>query len=389
MNTYPLISQDIEISHMFPDKDIYCIGSREKDRYIYIPSAQANAVFEVLKYMDGTNSIQSIQMKMESKGKYKIDVEKVYQIAFSSGLIERVEKSDKRKAKDELELLMVNLKDFSLKRIYPIFNYMAKYRLIIVFVMILVDSFAIFLLMINDLNFPWDSVLSDIRAFFYLFIISSVSLLIHEFSHAYIGFCYGIKPKSFSVAIFAFSSLLFYIRLPGIYFLPKAKRIYTWSAGLFSNFFLVSFFLIIYIFSSGQLRLFSAIGIITNSMTIITNILPFYYSDGYYILSTLLETPNLRKKSLLQINKLFKSGINRETKIYWLYMIITVIVTATAIIFQIYVIVTSIMSKIQEGLGIFGILKSYSNLLLIFLLGFTNKIISVIKNRRDTKEELP
>lgn len=237
MNTYPLISQDIEISHMFPDKDIYCIGSREKDRYIYIPSTQANAVFEVLKYMDGTNSIQSIQIKMDAKGKYKIDVEKVYQIAFSSGLIERVEKSDKRKAKDELELLMVNLKDFSLKRIYPIFNYMAKYRLIIVFVMILVDSFAIFFLIINDLNFPWDSVLSDIRAFFYLFIISSVSLLIHEFSHAYIGFCYGIKPKSFSVAIFAFSSFLFYIRLPGIYFLPKAKRIYTWSAGLFSNFF--------------------------------------------------------------------------------------------------------------------------------------------------------
>lgn len=70
-------------------------------------------------------------------------------------------------------------------------------------------------------------------------------------------------------------------------------------------------------------------------------------------------------------------------------MIITVIITATAIIFQIYVIVTSIMTKIQEGLGIFGILKSYSNFLLIFLLGVTNKTISVIKNRRDTKEEFP
>lgn len=382
MCVYPKTIGLIEETKLFSKKNIYCVGSRQTDKYLYANKFQADAIYLVLNHMDGNSSLQKIEDDINLNSNTKINVNKIYQISLNAGLIKTTENYKVKRQKDELELLTVNLKNFQLLKLYPLFKKLSRSIPIIMCLIIIADLSAVTLAVLKPVFFPWDEIMSDIRALIYLFIISLFSLIIHEFSHAIVGYRYGIKPRSFSVAIFAFSSMMFYIKLPGIYFLPENKRIKTWGAGIFSNLFLTSIFYIIYSLSSGQVKIFASVGVINNVMTILVNIMPFYYSDGYYILSTVLETPNLRKKSLLQIKKLIKMKLNKDVLVYWIYLFVTLLVTASLIITQTIVAITVISSKYKHGQNLFQILKNYSNLLLLILVSVTVKIISTKKKKK-------
>lgn len=89
---------------------------------------------------------------------------------------------------------------------------------------------------------PWEAVAGDIRTLLYTALISSVSLVLHEMSHAAVASKLGLSVKTAHLAVFAFMSLACYVRLPGIYFL---KLYASASASLLKCY---SFFIIAHIF---------------------------------------------------------------------------------------------------------------------------------------------
>lgn len=65
----------------------------------------------------------------------------------------------------------------------------------------------------------------------------------------------------------------------------------------------------------------SLVGMFVNLMMAINNLMPFMYSDGYYVPSTLLRMPNLRKKSLFGLKGLIGKGVTAETLPCWAYLL--------------------------------------------------------------------
>lgn len=383
---YPKTIGSIEINILFHRKsgDIYCIGSRQSDRYIHAPAYEADIIYSTLQYMDGTLSLSEIQAKVDLNPIYnnKVDVDHIYHICLNAGLIEVADGEEVQHKTDEFELMLVNLKDFGLSKLYPFFHKIAVFLPIIVTIMIGIDLVAFLLAFKEPKIFPWNAVFSDTRALVYMWVIQLFSLVLHEFSHSIVGYRYGIKPKSFSIAVFYYCSLIFFIKLPGIYFKTPQERVKIWVAGMFTNLFLASFFYYLFLLSSGQLQVFAAVGVVSNILLILNNVMPFFYSDGYYLLSTLLKSPNLRKKSLFQFKKLIKGKFTRDTIVYWIYLIVTVLVTVLIIGAQVVAIAHSVLLKIAAGYSPLIIVRSYLNLIILMAVGVVGKIISSIRKRR-------
>lgn len=364
------------------NENIYCIGSRTSDRYLYAPSKEADIVFFILHNIDVGRTLCEIEKKGKEKyGLSKEDIKAVIEKGKQSGLI-KTEKGEKTKRSvDEFELMLVNLKDFSLKGLYPVFDCIKKNYSILFAVMIFIIGIAILTLFSNDkwIYFPWREIYSNPYMLIYMWVIQFISLVLHEFAHAAVGYRYGTQPKTFSIAIFYYCMAIFYIKLPGIYFRERKERIKIWSAGIFMNFFLAACFLIAFTFSDNNLRLFYAVGVLSNILLAMGNTFPFFYSDGYYILSTFLSVPNLRKKSFFQIRDLMRSKVTKQNSIYWIYLVIAIV--ASGIIFgsQIAIIGHSLYSSILAGKTAAEILRDYSNIFIITSIGILVKIVGRIR----------
>lgn len=386
MDAYLETTGFIEQKLLFKKKDgnIYCIGSRNSDKYLYAPHLEANTIYFILHEIDKGKRIMDIMELVEEK--YSLtpeDFNAVIQKCKKVGLIKISEKEEIKKDIDEFELMMVKLKEFSLKKMYPIFSFISGYMRIIAAIMTCVIFVTLFFFISYDgiSNFPWEDIFSKTNALFYMWVIQFLSLVMHEFSHAIVGYKYGARPKSFSIAIFYYTMLIFYIRLPGIYFQNEKERIKIWIAGVFMNLFLASCFWILFLKTESELKLFFAVGAASNIILILNNILPFFYSDGYYVLTTFLKTPNLRKRSIFQIKKLVKGGLTKENGIYWAYLFITVLASVTVLGGQLLIVIQSVYRSILSGMGFLNILHDYSNLLIILTVGIIGKLIGRVRKR--------
>lgn len=140
MIVYPKTIGCIEKHILFHRRsgDIYCIGSRQSDKYVYAPTHEADVIYSVLQYMDGTLSLSEIQKEVDTALDYNsiIDVDHIYHICLNAGLIE-AQKGEKIEHKtDEFEMMLANLKDFKLQKLYPLFDKISKYLPLIIALMI-------------------------------------------------------------------------------------------------------------------------------------------------------------------------------------------------------------------------------------------------------------
>src|SRR5690606_31144603 len=89
-----------------------------------------------------------------------------------------------------------------------------------------------------------------------------------------------------------------------IWKLPKTQRIIVSLAGIYFEL-IYSFFLILLslIFNIKLLLVLSCL----ISISILYNLNPFVRSDGYWVLSDLIEKPNLMKHGIIKIKELFRS----------------------------------------------------------------------------------
>lgn len=222
--------------------------------------------------------------------------------------------------------------------------------------------------------FPWIMMLSDARSIIYAIPISLFSILFHEMSHAIVGYRYGLDAKYLHISVYAYFSMMFYIELPGIYLLSSSKRVKIWTAGVFSNLFLASVFYCVSVNSSGQIMLFSSIAAVTNLSVIITNMFPFFHTDGYYILSTILETPNLGEESFSRLTNVFKGRWKKEDLIYGLYSVLAVILISG------FILMLLPIKQIQDGSLTFSkVIKNYMNVFILFILASSARIARRIK----------
>ena len=392
---YPKAIEDIKCTVLFKKtNNIYCIGNIQIDNYIFAKEKQKDSIMLFLDYSNGNNSLEDIEKFFLEVHHLIIDVNEMYDLCKKNGFIQSEDLNETfikpKSGFNDLELFMVDIFSLSLDKLEPFISFISK-RLKSVVILILVTTvFFLFLLLQNiysyqSLEINWSSILSNPLAIIFYMIISTLSIFIHELAHVIVSYRYGIKPKVLTFALYAYITPMIYVRLKGVYFIEPIKRILIWSSGAFMNFFLSLIFFVLMNFSYGNIRLFFLTGVTVNVILGLSSLMPLVSSDGYYILSTLLKVPNLRKDSFSHISKILKGQVRKESIAYIIYCFIFVGAISLILIIGLHDVITLIIEEIRNGMNFLQIALRYINVLIFSLIGIFSKVIMFFMKKKKEK----
>lgn len=387
MQLKPVIVNDIRCSVMYSYKnkeDIYCIGSESRDKYFIAKENESVIYMDIINMMTGEYSLEEIKQYFKEIPEAIVD--NVYNVCLRCNFITN-DHMTQQKEFSELRAVYKDVAVFDISKMNNVCKKISSvFYIMLISLMVLCIAASLIKIGTVFMSIPWKSVTGDIRTLLFCTVITTVSLIIHEFSHAVIGSKIGLNIKEAHLAVFSFMSLACYISLPGIYFLKPIKRIFIWGAGMFSNLFLVAVSLLSFE-SAGELgKLFYTAVMIANISIILSAIIPFYISDGYFILATICKAPNLRKNIYSNLKNLIKGKeIKFGSVIYIFYFITTILFTAFSLIFFVVPILYQLISGFMSNETILTTIVDNINIFIAlgFLVG--SNIMRVIIKRKERK----
>lgn len=289
--------------------------------------------FAILQWLDGTQSLDSLKEQFEDEfPPQKITVEELAQflgMLHRSGLVvtdapgqgrQLKKRRDERKRKEWIaalsNVLAIRFKGIDperlLTRIYPWFRWMYTKTAVII-----CCTLAISALLLVAVQFDvFRSKLPSFHNFFavenwiWMGLVLCVTKVIHEFGHGLTCKHFGGECHEMGVMILVLTPCL-YCNVSDSWMLPnKWHRAMIGAGGMYIEVVMASIATFIWWFTQDGMLNFLCLStmFICSVSTIIFNANPLLRYDGYYILSDIVEIPNLRQKS---------SSILQRKLAYW------------------------------------------------------------------------
>lgn len=278
--------------------------------------------YAILNMLDGRHSLEEVKDQFQKQfPPQKITLEELQQFIgtlHQSGLIltsvhdqgyQLYERSLKRKRQERLaawtNILCIRFKGFDPERIlnamYPWFRWI--YHPVTMFFSLVMMISALVLVLTQ-----FDAFYSKLPGFYQFFtpenglwlaIILGMTKVIHEFGHGLTCKHFGGECHEMGVMILVLTPCL-YCNVSDSWMLPsKWRRAAIGFAGIFVEVWLASLATFVWWYSNPGLlnNICLNIMFISSVSTIIFNANPLLKYDGYYVLSDILEIPNLRAKA--------------------------------------------------------------------------------------------
>ncbi|MDR2169981.1 MAG: hypothetical protein LBP59_07560 [Planctomycetaceae bacterium] len=278
--------------------------------------------YAIMGLLDGTRSLDDIKREFENMfPPQKITLEEVQNFLgqlHQSGLIitstpeqgKELLKRKKKRRKQELFQRFTNVLAIKFKGFDPDIILGVLYGYVKIFFHPVFIFFSLFLclsaLSLVVINFDvFRSKLPEFNVFFSPFNILFLSLtlgltkVLHEFGHGLTAKHFGGECHEMGVMFLVLTPCL-YVNVSDSWLLPnKWHRIGIAMAGMYIECVLAAVCTFIWWFSNEGFLNYIALNImfVSSVSTIIFNINPLLRYDGYYVMSDLLEIPNLRQKS--------------------------------------------------------------------------------------------
>ena len=177
------------------------------------------------------------------------------------------------------------------------------------------------------------------------------------------------------IVLYLYLNPIAYIKTNGIYTLSKRKRIIVWSVGILSNLIIFFISVIIQNYTTGTVSKVFLLLVYTNLGLVVTNFIPFLPLDGYYILTTLFQLTNLRKKSFGGLKKIFKEETFKKRVIYIVYNFISIVILCYIIVVPIVQVIYNFYLAYLRNNNIFeGLNEIWMYLILAVLMVFSRII---------------
>lgn len=203
--------------------------------------------------------------------------------------------------KEKKNMLFYKVKLFNpnsiLDNFIKIFFSSSKFNLFLLFFSLMFITFGL-ICFINNFNGFTSEFLSGFKFKDYVgfYFLTILAIFLHELGHAISCKYFGGEVKEIGFLLIFFSPAL-YCDVSGIrLFENKREKIITLLAGIFVQGLIFSFFVCLYVFDIWKTS-FCATFAIWNFTMIFSNIIPVIKLDGYWILSTIMDIPNLYEKS--------------------------------------------------------------------------------------------
>jgi putative peptide zinc metalloprotease protein len=374
-----------------PGGDVYCLGSLEQDKFIAVPESKVRLVLEVSALFDGNHSLQWIQDHYQREYRRKIDVPHLYRLLASANLIAdpkptHVFQGEFRRF--SIDLIDMNTRAF-FERLQPyaqrLFKPLTAFTLALIVLGIL--SFRPAFLSTDNLYLVQDSF---IAGYVVLSLSGAVSLLVHEFAHAFVGSAHGVIARHIKIALYMGYLPYFYTEIAGLYTLQPRDRIKVWAAGSYSNICLGCAGLVAYGALASHLPPLAGQIIIkialANFFRILGDLSPLMPTDGYFILSTLLKQVNIRTDAFQEFFKWMRGKENKLRGITLLYFLATSLIIGSGFIIQVRWFVGILYELLRGALGAQA-LESHLYFLVLALLVLVRIVLSRIVQVRKSRME--
>ena len=294
----PKLSSDISY-HKFSD-DSYFIHQKVFGHRIKIN----NDFYDILKRVDGKKNLQQLALDINKKD-FTVDL--LYAILYEKlgkyGIIENDKIKVKKKAKPSyLKLSFIVIPVHVIDKITPYLKFLfAPAVMNSTFVAsVLIIGFGLF----NNFESITQENLESIWV--ELLIFGFISVTFHEFGHVTAAHYFGAEHGGIGGGFYLFSPVYF-ADVTDIWKLRPKKRIIVNLAGIYFELLICSIYIIAGIIFG--FNFLTVIGLLIFVNTLF-NLNPFLRSDGYWVLTDLLEIPNLYKKSSQSLIKLLKSVVS-------------------------------------------------------------------------------
>jgi len=152
---------------------------------------------------------------------------------------------------------------------------------------------------------------ADPGNFIWYWLLYIVIKALHEFGHACFTRAWGGSVREMGIMLLVFFPVPYVDSSSAYGFSDRKRRILVSAAGIMVETFLASIALLVWVYTdSGALHdMAFDIVIIAGVSTLIFNANPLLRFDGYYILSELIQIPNLGKRSQQYLGYLFKHHV--------------------------------------------------------------------------------
>ena len=286
--------------------DLYIVGSLSLDRYLIVPAAKLEVTLRAVSYLDGTHDLAWIQKKLASEYGRDVALIDLFTKLRSAGLIKTA--NVPRRPYSEILRHSIPLFEASVS---PIFKHLGFLQSLFS-PLAIVAGLTLICLGLSHFSPSRIGAVSVARnlgsqtldyAAFWLGLL--LLAFIHECFHGFVALRYGLRPVRINGALYLGFIPYIFITIHGIYTVRPAKRVAIWSAGVYANLLAGALLLLALpnVAPHGLLAATIAKLIWANLVIIGLNLSPFMATDAYFILSTLVRTPNIRTNAYLEFRK--------------------------------------------------------------------------------------
>ena len=301
-NKIPILNSSVVIHHR---DDEYIVAFTDNKSHLKISSK----VYEVINLIDNKRNISQIVTEFNNNFECKIDNEFARELLFDKLEKYRIIESDIKTESYEhnnspsylkLNIILINekLTKFITRPLLFLFS-KSKIKLI---------SCACLIVLITTLVFEYSDILTWINniPLEYIFVYIAVmiaSSLFHELGHSAATYYYGGNHSGIGIGFYLLTPVL-YSDVSSAWKFEMRKRIVVNLAGIYFEL-IFGTTLICFALVTGIKALLIIPAIIL--FKTLFNLFPFFRTDGYWILSDLINIPNLQKTSNHQLIQLLKT----------------------------------------------------------------------------------
>lgn len=166
-----------------------------------------------------------------------------------------------------------------------------------------------------------------------LFSLSFIGVTFHEFGHASATHYFRAKHGGIGGGFYLFIPVYF-ADVTDIWKLQKHQRIIVNLAGMYFELVYVVFLVLVSLLFQNNLILILAC---IYSMSILHSLNPFARSDGYWVLSDVIEKPNLMHQGFTRVKTVFK--ISKKWKVMDYFLLVYGLISCSFILFFVYFVV--------------------------------------------------
>ncbi|HAU86562.1 MAG TPA: hypothetical protein DCW90_14045 [Lachnospiraceae bacterium] len=342
MNDNPKLITDME--YLEERDNVIIFGSRELNRYVKLRCRSLNSVQQLLALFDGEHSVNQIEDYCKQNS-ININMSTFINELRKNGFF--LNEETEKRMNNEIDIVSIKLfeKKFS--------NYIVSDRSVIISKWIITLCNICLLSIFFYSAFHWEAVTkifnlniltyksSYLSAFLITFVLSAVSLFLHEFGHVLFGIYNRLGIEKIGVYLYLGFMPKWVIKFRSLQIAPKRDKLTVLFGGMYCNLMITA--VSIFLCSISPSNEICKCLIVSNISIIINCLSPFKLTDGYFIFSIWLGINNWRLTMLKNIKKLSTLKLSRDSIVMNLYMCINVVFYILKIFLLYYWIAKSLL----------------------------------------------